>query len=84
MNNSPYLVIGGAGYIGSHLVKALIEQQRKVVVVDNLSSGKASALLGGELIEHDFSDRAFLDQLFKQTQFAGIFILPRKLLSANL
>ncbi len=73
MSNSPYLVIGGAGYIGSHLVKALIEQQRKVVVVDNLSSGKASALLGGELIVQDFSDRAFLDHLFRQTQFAGIF-----------
>jgi UDP-glucose 4-epimerase len=73
LNNSPYLVIGGAGYIGSHLIKTLIEQQRKVVIVDNLSSGKASALLGGELIVHDFSDRAFLDQLFKQTQFAGIF-----------
>jgi UDP-glucose 4-epimerase len=73
LNNSTYLVIGGAGYIGSHLVKALIAQQRKVVVVDNLSSGKASALLGGELIVRDFSDRALLDQLFKQTQFAGIF-----------
>jgi UDP-glucose 4-epimerase len=73
LSNSPYLVIGGAGYIGSHIVKALIEQQRKVVVVDNLSSGKASALLGGELIVQDFSDRAFLDQLFKQTQFTGIF-----------
>lgn len=73
MSNSIYLVIGGAGYIGSHIVKALIEQQRKVVVVDNLSSGKASALLGGELIVQDFSDRAFLDQLFKQTQFTGIF-----------
>jgi UDP-glucose 4-epimerase len=73
LSNSIYLVIGGAGYIGSHLVKTLIEQQRKVVVVDNLSSGKASALLGGELIVQDFSDRAFLDQLFKQTQFAGVF-----------
>jgi UDP-glucose 4-epimerase len=73
VSNATYLVIGGAGYIGSHLVKALIEQQRKVVVVDNLSSGKASAVLGGELIVQDFSNRVFLDQLFKQTQFAGVF-----------
>jgi len=34
------LVTGGAGFIGSHLVDRLIEDSKKVVVVDNLSSGK--------------------------------------------
>ena len=33
------LVVGGAGYIGSHMVKRLVEQNRDVVVVDNLSTG---------------------------------------------
>lgn len=73
MNKSTFLVIGGAGYIGSHLVKALIEQQQQVVIVDNLSAGSASAVLGGELIIHDFDDREFLDSLFSKTRFDGVF-----------
>jgi UDP-glucose 4-epimerase len=73
MKKSTFLVIGGAGYIGSHLVKALIEQQQQVVIVDNLSAGSASAVLGGELIIHDFDDREFLDSLFSKTKFDGVF-----------
>ncbi len=73
MKQSTFLVIGGAGYIGSHLVKALIEQQHQVVIVDNLSAGRASAVLGGELIIHDFDDREFLDNLFSKTRFDGVF-----------
>jgi len=70
---STFLVIGGAGYIGSHLVKALVEQDEYVIIVDNLSAGSASALLGGELIVNDFEDRSFLDNLFNQHQFSGVF-----------
>ncbi len=73
MTPSTFLVIGGAGYIGSHLVKALIEQQHQVVVVDNLSAGRASAVLGGELIIHNFDDREFLDALFSTKKFDGVF-----------
>ncbi len=73
MKQSTFLVIGGAGYIGSHLVKALIEKQHQVVIVDNLSAGRASAVLGGELIIHDFDDREFLDELFSKTRFDGVF-----------
>lgn len=73
MKPSTFLVTGGAGYIGSHLVKALIEKQHQVVVVDNLSAGRASAVLGGELIIHDFDDREFLDELFSKTRFDGVF-----------
>ena len=73
MKKSTFLVIGGAGYIGSHLVKALVEQQQQVVIVDNLSAGAASAVLGGELIIHDFDDREFLDNLFSKTKFDGVF-----------
>jgi len=73
MKKSTFLVIGGAGYIGSHLVKALVEQQQHVVIVDNLSAGSASAVLGGELIIHDFDDREFLDTLFSNHQFDGVF-----------
>ena len=73
MKKSKFLVIGGAGYIGSHLVKALLDQQYEVVILDNLSAGSASALLGGELIIHDFDDRDFLNALFSRHQFNGIF-----------
>lgn len=73
MKPSKFLVIGGAGYIGAHLVKTLLEQKHQIVIVDNLSAGHASAVLGGELIVHDFDDRAFLDMLFSQHQFDGIF-----------
>ena len=52
---SKFLVIGGAGYIGSHLVKTLVELGHQVVIVDNLSAGHASSILGGELIVQDFS-----------------------------
>ena len=39
-----YLVTGGAGFIGSHLVDALIEQDHEVIVYDNFSSGKRQNL----------------------------------------
>lgn len=39
-----YLVTGGAGFIGSHLVDKLIEQNNKVIIIDNLSSGKKENL----------------------------------------
>lgn len=38
------LVTGGAGYIGSHTVKALLQEGHKVVVIDNLSRGHRSAV----------------------------------------
>jgi UDP-glucose 4-epimerase len=77
---STYLVIGGAGYIGSHMVKLLVEQGHDVVVVDDLSSGHRDALLGGELIVHDFADRAFLDVLFSSRRFDGVIHFASKIL----
>ena len=50
------LVTGGAGYIGSHMVKLLRERGRRVVVLDNLSTGHRDAVTGAEFIEGDVGD----------------------------
>ncbi|NLG76796.1 MAG: NAD-dependent epimerase/dehydratase family protein, partial [Xanthomonadaceae bacterium] len=44
------LVTGGAGYIGSHVVRQLRERNETVVVLDNLSTGFRSAILGAPLV----------------------------------
>jgi UDP-glucose 4-epimerase len=58
------LVVGGAGYIGSHMVKMLLEQGHAVVTFDNLSSGFRDAVLGGEFVKGDLADKARLDGVF--------------------
>lgn len=62
------LVVGGAGYIGSHMVKMLLESGHEVITLDNLSSGHADAVLGGAFVEGDLADIACLDQVFDKYQ----------------
>jgi UDP-glucose 4-epimerase len=50
------LVVGGAGYIGSHMVKMLGEEGFNVSVIDNLSSGYQESILFGDLIEGNMED----------------------------
>ena len=59
------LVLGGAGYIGSHTVYALIEAGQNVVIADNLLTGFAQAVHPqAKFYKGDIRDRAFLDDLF--------------------
>ncbi|HBJ36653.1 MAG TPA: UDP-glucose 4-epimerase GalE, partial [Planctomycetaceae bacterium] len=51
------LVVGGAGYIGSHAVKMLMEAGHEVWVYDNLSRGHRAAVPAGRLIEGEVADR---------------------------
>ncbi len=54
------LVTGGAGYIGSHVVKMLGEKGHEIAVYDNLSTGHDWALLYGKLVRGDLADAALL------------------------
>lgn len=60
------LVTGGAGYIGSHVVKALGQRKHEILVYDNLSTGHEWAVLYGRLVKGDLSDKFFLDKVIKE------------------
>jgi len=66
------LVVGGAGYIGSHMVKLLLDATHEVVTLDNLESGYRDAVLGGPLVHGDVANGKLLDELFKQQRFDGV------------
>lgn len=68
-----YLVTGGAGYIGSHVVDGLIAAGEDVVVFDNLSSGFRRAIHPkAEFHPGDLSDRCALQELFAAHEFSGV------------
>jgi UDP-glucose 4-epimerase len=66
------LVVGGAGYIGSHMVKRLCREGAEVTTLDNLSSGFRDAVTGGEFVEADLADRPALDRVFARSHFDGV------------
>ncbi|MDG2293346.1 MAG: NAD-dependent epimerase/dehydratase family protein, partial [Methylophilaceae bacterium] len=62
------LVVGGAGYIGSHMVKMLLSEGHEVLTFDNLSSGHRDAVLGGAFVHGDLADVSTLDFTFSSYQ----------------
>lgn len=66
------LVIGGAGYIGSHMVKLLLNEGYAVTVLDDLSGGFADALPPSLLVEGSIADAALLQSLFASRPFAAV------------
>ncbi len=74
------LVTGGAGYIGSHVVKMLGETgNHDIVTVDNLSTGRRDAVLYGKLVEMDLSDFSGVDALFEKEGFEAVIHFAAKI-----
>lgn len=66
------LLVGGAGYIGSHMVKMLASSGHDVVTLDNLSAGYRDAVKYGEFVEGDIADTDLLNHLFSEHGFDGV------------
>lgn len=60
------LVTGGAGYIGSHVVRRLHEAGRRAVVLDTLETGAREAVLHGKLVVGDIGDRALVREVMRR------------------
>ncbi|MBC9179320.1 UDP-glucose 4-epimerase GalE [Pseudoroseomonas ludipueritiae] len=68
-----FLVTGGAGYVGSHVVLALLERGDEVVVLDDLRQGHRLAVPpGAELVVGDLADRRLLRQVMANWRFDGV------------
>ena len=82
MANGKILVTGGAGYIGSHVVRQLGDAGEDVMTLDNLSTGFEAAVTAGELIIGDTGDDALLERIFSEhdidtvMHFAAHTIVP--------
>lgn len=76
------LVTGGAGYIGSHVVKELGKNGFEIVVIDNLSTGHKEAITYGTLEVGDLSDLFFVEEVITKYKpkaimhFAGSIVVP--------
>lgn len=82
MKKGNILVTGGAGYIGSHVVRDLAENGYNPIIYDNLSTGNKKSVLFGTLIEGDLKDRELLVDTIRKynikdvIHFAAFIIVP--------
>ena len=82
MSNHTILVTGGGGYIGSHVVRQLLERGERVLVLDNLGKGFRQAVMGADLVVGEVGDQALVSRLMAERQvdtvmhFAAHTIVP--------
>ncbi len=82
MSSNTILVTGGAGYIGSHVVKQLGDRGEQVVVVDNLVTGFRDAVLYGTFVEGDVGNIALMEETLRRynvdtvMHFAASTVVP--------
>jgi UDP-glucose 4-epimerase len=83
--HKPVLVTGGAGYIGSHVVRQLSAAAYPVIVLDNLSTGFRKAVLHGELVEGNSGDIELVGRLIRKhgieavLHFAAHIVVPESM-----
>ncbi|TDU04667.1 UDP-galactose 4-epimerase [Streptomyces sp. 846.5] len=79
MRSMTWLITGGAGFIGAHVVRAMVEAGREVVVLDDLSTGDPARLPAGvPLVEGSTLDRPLLDRVMKEHQVTGVLQIAAK------
>jgi UDP-glucose 4-epimerase len=66
------LVVGGAGYIGSHVVKDLSKNNYRVIVYDNLSEGHREAVAGSDFVCGDINDSNLLNKTFEENKIDAV------------
>jgi UDP-glucose 4-epimerase len=82
VSNHTILVTGGGGYIGSHVVRQLLERGERVLVLDNLGKGFRQAVMGADLVVGEVGDQALVSRLMAERQvdtvmhFAAHTIVP--------
>ncbi|MEJ2655763.1 MAG: UDP-glucose 4-epimerase GalE [Desulfobacterales bacterium] len=72
MKSEKIFVVGGAGYIGSHMVKDLLSAGYEVVTLDDLSTGHRDLLPGGTFIKGDLGDREVLNRIFSTHNISAV------------
>ena len=73
MSNNKILVIGGAGYVGSHFSRYAASAGFDVTVIDNLSTGHSAAAKGHRLLQGDLHDREFFTGHLADNRYSAIF-----------
>jgi len=78
MQKPTTLVVGGAGYIGSHMVLGLLRADYPVVTLDNLSRGHRELVPGGEFVAGDIGNPDDVAQVFREYPVKAVMHLAER------